>query len=124
MIKPNKHTIDQRQRLVANPPRLSLPPIRQNAPAKILGVRKSTDRILISGQPPLLEPHIVVGEQKHISAELRHRPVPGMCQSLLALCHAADRQAFPKRFQHFRRGISAVVINDENFDQLRFNTFL
>ena len=98
MIKPHKHTINQRQRLVANPPGLSLPPIRQNASAKVLGVRESTDRILISSQPPLLEPHIIVGEQKDISPELRHRPVPGVRQSLLALCHAADRQTFPKSF--------------------------
>src|SRR5262245_29956442 len=62
MVKPNQHTIDQRQRLVANPLGLSLPPIRQNASAKVIGARKSTDCILISSQPPTLEPKIVVGK--------------------------------------------------------------
>ena len=64
MIEPAEHPSDQRQRLIPNPPRLRLAPIRQNPSAKVIDVRETIDCILIGSKPARSEPNIVVREQK------------------------------------------------------------
>ena len=100
LVKPNKHAIDQRQRLPANPSGLRLPPIRQNASAKVIGVWKSTDCILISRKPLGLKSYIVIGEKDDISLEFRHCSIPSMGEALPIFCDAADWQPFPKVFHN------------------------
>ena len=82
MIEPNKHTIDQWQGLIPNPPGLRMTPVRQNASAKVIGVRETTDCILIGSKPASAEPYIVVSEQKDVSSELRHCPVASVGEAL------------------------------------------
>src|SRR2546430_601373 len=62
MIEPNKQTVDQRQRLILNPSGLPLTPIRQNPSPKVIGVRETTDGILIGSKPAGSDLYIVVGE--------------------------------------------------------------
>ena len=69
----------------------ALTPVRQNASAKVIGVRETTDCILIGSKPAGLEPYIVVSEQKNVSSELRHCPVPGVGESLPTFRNSADR---------------------------------
>ena len=123
-VKPNQYTIDQRQRLGPDPPWLGLPPIRQNASAKILGTRKSAACILISGKPSAPKAYIIVGKQKQVSSEFRHCPIPSGRQPLPIFRDSPDWEPFPKCFHHPRGLIGAVIINHEYFNRVQIDIFL
>jgi hypothetical protein len=91
MIEPAEYSSDQRQRLIPNPPRLRLAPIRQNPSAKVIDVRETIDCILIGSKPARSEPNIVVREQKDVPAEFRDRPIPSVGKTLSTFRGAPDR---------------------------------